>query len=418
MTTVSDADPAFDRTRSSILNSNLVSSPQNDVLPTTDEAVQEKLERARGFRRSHEFELAAQELVQLITDRVPDRFRKTAFLELAITAQEAGQLPRAQQIFNQFLKRYPDDVNQAEVNLRQGLIYREMGANSLAIEKFFAVMTLALNIKSERIEDYQMLVLIAQTQVADTFFLQGKYADAADKYRRLLKQDSEYLSKPVIQHKLVQCLAYTPSQASHSELVALAQDYLRRYTGDVREAEVRFLLASSLKAMGRTRDSLREVSALLESQQAASATNQTEEVQRTWAYWQQRTGNEIANQLFQEGDYSSALEVYMGLASLTDDIVRQAPVLYQIGLVYERLGAPAKAIETYRRILDQEPKLRAAESPVLKAILDMTLWRRDFLGWSTKAERDRQEVLGSVRVPQAKPPPVASALPAAKPVAR
>ena len=70
-----------------------------------------------------------------------------------------------------------------------------------------------------------------------------------------------------------------------------------------------------------------------------------------WVYWRQRAGNDIANQLYLEGDYLNALEVYKHLAELDSGPAWQLPVWYQIGLIYERLRQPDKATETFDAIV-------------------------------------------------------------------
>src|SRR5208337_2458386 len=106
--------------------------------------------------------------------------------ELALVAQDANQLSRAEQIFAQYLQAYPDDPSAPEVLLRQGLIYRQMGVNTLAVSKFYAVMSTALKLKLDRMDYYKKLVLQAQIEIADTYYQEGKYEEAADFFRRLL----------------------------------------------------------------------------------------------------------------------------------------------------------------------------------------------------------------------------------------
>ena len=112
---------------------------------------------------------------------------------------------------------------------------------------------------------------------------------------------------------------------------------------------------------------------------------------QNWSYWQQRTGKEIASQLFKEEDFLHALEIYMGLFSLDSGAAWQLPLQYQIGLVYEHLDQPEKAAESYAAILAREKELTTNAGPALKMVLEMAQWRKDFLSWQIKAEKARQE---------------------------
>jgi tetratricopeptide (TPR) repeat protein len=379
--------------RAAVVNSNMLAKPNptNRMDRIRDYEIQ--LALARRQRLEHNPALAKAALVALLEGRSPDEIKRTALLELALVARDENQLPRAQQIFAQFISRYPNDPSVPAVLLRQGLLYREMGVPVLALAKFYQVMTSALNLKLDRFEYYQSLVLQAQTEIADTYFLQAKYLEAADCFRRLLKSDSPDLNKALIQYKLIRSLSYVDQ---HIDVVAQAQEFVNRYPSAGALAEVRFLLANSLRQLGRTHESLQQVLLLLESKSRSAAQSPQD-----WAYWQQRTGNIIANQLYKEGNYLGALDVYEGLARLSDDVSWQVPVLYQIGLACERLNQYQKAIDTYTRIVSREKDLGTNATPGLRAVLDMAKWRKDFMAWDTQAERAGLEY--KVTVPANKP---------------
>jgi tetratricopeptide (TPR) repeat protein len=121
---------------------------------------------------------------------------------------------------------------------------------------------------------------------------------------------------------------------------------------------------------------------LLESQEGTAQTDP-----RNWLYWQQRAGNEIANQLYLEGDYLNALELYRQLAEMNQTAEWQLPVWYQIGLVYERLSQPQKAVETYDAILARQKALADADLPAsVKTIIEMAKWRKEQITWRDRAE--------------------------------
>jgi tetratricopeptide (TPR) repeat protein len=226
---------------------------------------------------------------------------------------------------------------------------------------------------------YKSLVLQAQVEIADTYYLEGKFAEAADFFGRLLKTDAAGLNKPQIQFQLIRSLSCL---TNHAETTAKAQVFLELYPNSPDVPEVRFLLASTLKKVGRNQDSMKQVLLLLQSQQ--------ENVQKnpeTWNYWQQRAGNEIANQLYKEGDYLNALEIYLNLADLNKSIAWQLPVWYQTALVYEQLQQSQKASDMYTRIIDRQKELTDANtSPSLVSLFDMAKWRKDYIAWIEKSK--------------------------------
>src|SRR5665213_2021044 len=279
------------------------------------------LAMAHYFEALRQPEKAEPILIGLLAGNIPDSIHKTALLELGATVRAENDLPRAQTIYAQFLKRWPNDVQVPEILLRQGEIFRQMGLNDMALGKFYSVMTAALSLKSDQLPYYESLVLQTQVEIADTHYLTGEFGEAADFYSRLLQKSEPGLNRPQMQFRLIRSLAIL---GRNDETVGQAQDFLSRFADSEETPEVRYYLAESLKALGRNNEALQQVLLCLREQK-----NKTKNDPEVWAYWQQRVGNEIANQLYHEGDYVRALEVYINLAQLDSSPAWQVPVEYQ-----------------------------------------------------------------------------------------
>jgi tetratricopeptide (TPR) repeat protein len=199
-----------------------------------------------------------------------------------------------------------------------------------------------------------------------------------------MKIDSPLLNKPQIHFKLVRSLA---AQNGFEDVAAQGYAFLDLHKNAAEEPEVRFFLASALKHLGRNNESLQQVLALLLNQSEQAKANPA-----VWAHWQQRTGNEVANQLYKEGDYLRALEVYSNLAALNTNADWQLPAWYQMGLAYERLQQPGKAIEQYVRIRQRESTLSTNTPAAVRTVLDMARWRGQYLGWQTNTESMTREL--------------------------
>lgn len=346
--------------------------------PSRADELEIQLNLAREQRHAKNIPLATQILVGILHTNAPQDIQRLALFELALANQDDNQPVKAQQIFAQYLQIYPDDPSVPEVLLRQGLIYRQMGVTTLAVSKFYAVMSTALKLKLDNIDYYKKLVLQSQMEIADTYYLEGKYAESADFFSRLLKNDASYLNRSQIQYKLIRSLSFLTNQV---ETVGKAQVFLDAYTNSIEVPEVRFLLASALKKLGRNNESMKQVLLLLQSQQENVRKNP-----ETWIYWQQRAGNDIANQLYKEGDYFDALQIYISLADLDSSPAWQLPVWYQTALVYEQLQQYQKATETYQKILDRQKELTGSNAtPSLQSLLEMAKWRKDNIAWTQKA---------------------------------
>lgn len=351
----------------------------------------DQLEAGRQHRLAGRVEQARACFIPLLESNAASDIQQPALLELGLLAEQEHEYSRAQQVYNQFLKRFPDSPACPEVLLRQGLMYRDMGAPTLALAKFYTVGTSALQLKEGNLDAYKRNVLQAQTEIANTYFLQGKYDDAIDFFQRLLKQDNADLQRSQIHYKLIQC----QERLGHDhELEAAAREFLKNYPDSAETPEVRFLLANVLKKMGRMRDSLQEIQQLLVAQDSIAKTNRA-----AWTYWQQRTGNEIANQLYQEGDYINALLIYESLLPLSRRLDWQVPLSYQIGLVYEKLAQPAKAEEAYRRLVLQASESSTNLTASLMPVVEMAKWRSKQVEWQTRAVQTNQFFGGSLTSP-------------------
>jgi tetratricopeptide (TPR) repeat protein len=134
-----------------------------------------------------------------------------------------------------------------------------------------------------------------------------------------------------------------------------------------------------LQQLGRSEEAVQEVVAVLQSQQNADDFEKAQKV----AYWQRRTGNELANKLYERGDFMGALAVYQALARASETPAWRWPAVYQVGLCFERLNHPERAVEAYKLILAPEsaPPGDTKLSESLESVRSMAEWRLAHLDW-------------------------------------
>ena len=179
-----------------------------------------QLELAVRQRHEKSPQEACKTLADILQTNSPPEFKRKALFELALATQDVPDYVKAEQVYGQYVSLYPDDPSVPEVLLRQGLLYRQMGVNTMAISKFYGVMSTSLKLKLDTIEYYKTLVLQAQTEIADTYYLMGDYADSADFYVRILKVDNASLNKELVQSKLIRSLSYL---SNNVELIVRSQ---------------------------------------------------------------------------------------------------------------------------------------------------------------------------------------------------
>jgi len=356
----------------------LVDDPAPATPPPRPDPLESKLAFARDEHLKKDLAVATQTLQEILQTNAPVEIQRAALYELALVTEDDNMPIRAQQILSQYIHLYPDDPSTPDILLRQGLLFRKMGVNNLAISKFYAVMSSALKLKLDNLDYYKKLVVRAQTEIADTYFLDAKFSEAAEYYNRILHSSDADDNRELLNVKLIRSLSYLTNQV---ETVGKAQNFLTQFPKSNFLPEVRFLYASGLKSLGRNQDSMKQVLLLLQSQQENVSKDPA-----TWMYWQRRAGNEIANQLYKDGDFLDALQIYLSLADLDKSPDWQVPVWYQAGMVYEQLQQWQKATDTYSQILGRQPELAPTNtSPTLASLMDMARWRQDYIAWAQKA---------------------------------
>jgi outer membrane protein assembly factor BamD (BamD/ComL family) len=373
--------PTLEESASALTSSNLLAPEVPSAQRSPEEMAQIQLDLARKQRLEKQYKEAKRGFIALLEMGVPETMQKTALLELALISLDEKEFPRCQQIYAQYVSKWPQDPDVPEILFRQGMLYREMGLFQMALTKFYAVMTSSLIIKNDRFDFYQRLVLQAQTEIADTQIIQGKPSEAEQSLAKLLKSDSKALNRPRVLLKLVQALS---AQGRYQDMASRAQEFLSLYPEAPELPEMRFLAASAYKQLGRNDESLEQVLLLLKQQQTAD--------RDSLVYWQQKTGNDIGNLLYREGDFLKALDVFQALVALDKSVTWQIPVLYQVGLIYEHLDQPLNAADYYKKILDRTKEVPNPATPSIKAVMEMAKWRKDHLQWRAGLEAASKEL--------------------------
>lgn len=307
-----------------------------------------------------------------------DRLR--ALLALARMHRKQGVFIKASAIYERFLKDYPEDSRVPEVMLDLGRTLRAMGAHKLAIARFYSVINSTLKLNSEGFSQYQLLARTAQFEIAETLYESGDFAEAAKFFLRLRLLDLAPADRARAHFKAACAQRLTGDQ----ETAAITlRSYLEQWPEDENVPEARYLLAATLRQLNRPQEALAITLDLLQGEQAHSGADA-----KRWAYWQRRTGNQLANEFFQAGDTANALAIYRGLATLAPEPAWRLPVMYQIALCQERLRQSADARATYESIRDALVPAAGAPAPSaeLAELARMVAWRLSQLDWRDRTD--------------------------------
>jgi hypothetical protein len=152
------------------------------------------------------------------------------------------------------------------------------------------------------------------------------------------------------------------------------------------------MLATAFKIEGRPQDAYDTVIDLLRD-----AKGKSEEDPKTWAFWQKKAGNEFANDYYQHGEFVNAVTIYQTLAAIEESPEWRWPVVYQMGLCFERLRVEPRASECYKYIVDENkrPEFRWRKMPQSVAnLVQMAGWRIEQLAWDSQVNAKLRAVAG------------------------
>jgi TolA-binding protein len=328
--------------------------------------------------------LAEELFNKLLQEGASDVKKRDAILLMGRGLQDKlKETSKAIVVYEQFLDLFPNDPEAPDVMLRLGRIYRDQGAFSTALNKFYGVLYSSLQVKIGG--KYEDASLRAKMEIAHTHFAAGEYQKALELYSRikLLDMSQEEASEVAFRRAYISYLAKDYAVSLND-----AQVFLANYPASPLAPEAQYVYVQSLKSLGREQEAMRETMKLLEAGRQYGKKNPA-----IWIYWQRKTGNDIANELYENNDIVGALSIYQKLANLDTDPGWRGSAVYQIGLCFERLRHINRAKEAYKWIVDKVKPVKPGPTDALLGINLETLhelasWRLDNLAWMEKTEQE------------------------------
>lgn len=305
-----------------------------------------------------------------------DADHQAALLALAQLHRKQGTFTKAAAIYERFLKDYPGDERTPEALLHLGRTLRDLGAPKLAIARFYNVINSTLKLPSDGFEHYQVLARTAQFEIAETHFLAGNFVEAGKFFTRLSLLDLAPADRARAQFKAGYALRL---QGDLEGCVRTLRAFVEQFPQDENIPEARYLLAVSLRELNRTQEAFAATLDLLRTEKARVGKDP-----KRWAYWQRRTGNQLANDFFETGDTLNARAIYAGLLELSPEPAWRIPLTYQLGLCYDRLGLAEQARASYQAVVETAG---AAPADEFRELVIMAKWRLDHIQWRDDVTR-------------------------------
>lgn len=304
---------------------------------------------------------------------IPAAEQQSALLGLARAYRKAGDATKAVAVYDKFIKEYPGDERLPDAYLELGRTLRSMGANKLALNRFYSVINSTLKLPKTGFEHYQSLARTAEYEIAETFYENGDYTRAGEYFARL-----QLLNLSAVDR------ARASFMGAHAQILAGDLEngckalhlFLESWPNDENAPEARYLLATTLRRLNRAQESLAVVLDLLRQEKTKDSADP-----QVWAYWQRRTGNLLANDFFQSGDTMNALSIYQSMIKLGTEPEWQLPVLYQVALCHERLFDFDAASAVFRKIIAAADAAGPNAKPEIAELAQMAAWRLKHIEW-------------------------------------
>lgn len=318
-------------------------------------------------------ELAEEVFAHALSLAVPMELKRSLLLDLANLYDSEKQPLKVAAVLEKFRSGFPADRLTPQILLKLGLVYRDTGAYELATQRFFQVLNSTLQAPPEDLEKNRRLAMKARLEIAATYDLQGQFEEAQKFFSRVQLFDLEPADRERVQFRSAQLVYNSGAWLAAEERL---KAFVLSYPDSSRVPEARYLRAKALEELDRRGEAVEEAMAILEAEYTEDTARS-----RQGAYWGRRTGNELANQLYEQGDFLGALSIYQALARVNEEPAWQWPAIYQVGLCFERLRLPDRALEAYQLIATPEGGAKTELSDALSALQDMAQWRLEHLDW-------------------------------------
>ena len=350
------------------------------------EEIRSTLRLGAKLTERREYESAETALLSILQNRDATRIdKRDALLALGHLFRVKGDLAKAVAVYEKYFKDFPADETAPGAYLDLGRTLRAIGSPQLAISRFYSVINSTLKLPANGFGNYRQLAKTAQFEIAETYFQSGDFAEASRYFSRLKLLDLAPVDRSRAHFKSVYSLYLAQDNVSAATGL---RGFLEQNPDDENAPEARYLLAVTLRHLNRLNEAYEVTLDLLRSQRSRTSGDP-----KRWAYWQRRTGNQLANEYYEQADYQSALVIYQSLAEISPDPAWRLPVLYQIGLCEERLHQTDRARATYKSILDIMPEGQDNGSPrsQLHDIVQMVAWRLEHLNWRLNTAKKTED---------------------------
>lgn len=344
------------------------------------------LEKAAFFHQQGDYQLAERTYVSVLESDATRAETIRALTELAEVYRDRGTLARAVDTLETCLRKYPEIAERPNLLFRLGEFYREMQLYDESISMFYRVLNAIVVTGEENLEKYLRLARLAQFEIARAHYVRGEFGRAYLLFDRIdLLELTDTDRETVLYYKALTAL----KAGKNKEGLQLVRRFVEAYPRSQSLPEMLYLEAEVLYRLDRIHAAVDTLMRLLET-----VGEPVEDQSKEWTFWRQQAGNRLANKLYEDGDYLVALRIYQGMVGLSDQVDWRLPIIYQIGLCFEKLGMLDRARESFAYLIQEVEKREAEAVPdYLVRLAETASWRQDLLSWRGEISADLRELV-------------------------
>lgn len=362
---------------------------RDDMLKRAQEYPQGLETAARFFKRRGQFSAAIRAYVDILNHiDSNEEVQKRALIGLAGIYYESGSATRAISLLEKYLRHFPQDERRPEILFQIGLLFREMGLHRESVSTFYRVLNAIVVTREASLQRYVNLARRAQFEIARSHFNSAEWAQALQLFARIDLFELSAVDRETIRFYQTQA---TFKSGDLKGALQLARAFVQKYPGSPLAPQMLYTKAEIQHQLHMTEDAMLTLMRLLEQSRPVGNEHAAE-----WNHWRQVAGNRFANRFYESQDFLAALRIYQGLVALSDDSQWQIPIVYQIGLSFERLGMFERALESYQFVISGIDRLGAESDqplgPGLQQLRRNAVWRVDMLEWRSDLNQRLQSL--------------------------
>jgi tetratricopeptide (TPR) repeat protein len=324
-----------------------------------------------------------------VLEHSQDPREKAAVLrQLAEMYYLRGLYAKAISAMEQAMFHTPGANGDPEWLFRLGEFYRDAGLGDKSAETFFRVLNSIVIGGEKNLKRYLRIARLAKFEIARIRYMEENYELAFSLFNRIELLELSEVDRETVMY--YQVLSATKALRSESALTVI-EDFIRQFPTSEFVPEIIYIKADVLMGLGQVAAGSAALMQLLDS-----VGDREDQGTSEWVFWRQQAGNRLANRFYAEGDYLVALRIYQGMVGLSESPSWRMPVVYQIGLCFEKLKMSDRAKESYAYLVQHLEKLDAARmTPALRQLSENVNWRMKLLDWRNDAEEQALDLLNN-----------------------